>query len=101
MFSPLVQTQIRRITDIQLAHLKDRLKAQHLTLSVSQDVSDKLAEAGYDPVYGARPLKRAIRQMVENPLAEALLMGQFEPGDAINIIVQENKIIFQNLNKIH
>ncbi len=95
VFSPLAKEQIRSITDIQLMHLKERLKAQNLELDITKEVLDKLAEVGYDPVYGARPLKRAIRQMVENPLAEALLTGRFEPGDVINVTVQEEKIVFQ------
>lgn len=99
VFSPLAKEQIRYITDIQLAHLKDCLKAQNLELELSKEVLDKLAEVGYDPVYGARPLKRTIRQMVENPLAEALLTGQFVPGDTVNIVIQEGNITFQKTKK--
>ena len=54
---------------------------------------DKLAEVGYDPIYGARPLKRAIRHVLENPLAEALLTGQFMPGDTVQVTVENDKII--------
>jgi ATP-dependent Clp protease ATP-binding subunit ClpB len=99
VFSPLGKQQIRSITDIQLAHLKARLKAQNLELEITHEALDKLAEAGYDPVYGARPLKRAIRQSLENPLAEALLLGKFLPGDTISVIVRNGKIDFDKLNE--
>jgi ATP-dependent Clp protease ATP-binding subunit ClpB len=95
VFSPLGKEHIRRITDIQLVHLKSRLKTQNLELEATPEVLDKLAEVGYDAVYGARPLKRAIRQNIENPLAEALLEGQFIPGDTIQLVVKNDKIAFQ------
>lgn len=95
MFAPLGKEQIRRIIDIQLEHLKAKLKAQNITLEVTQTALDKLAAVGYDPVYGARPLKRAIRQHIENPLAEALLMGEFLSGDTIQVLMKNDKIEFQ------
>ena len=94
VFSPLGKAQIRSIADIQLEHLKARLKAQNLDLEATTTALDKLAEIGYDPIYGARPLKRAIRHVLENPLAEALLTGQFMPGDTIQVSVQNDKITF-------
>lgn len=90
VFSPLDKKDIRRITDIQAAYLKNRLKAQNLELSFNEKALDKLAEAGFDPVYGARPLKRIIRQLIENPLASALLAGKFAPGDNIVIGLKAN-----------
>lgn len=95
VFSPLGKEQIRTITDIQMTHLKERLQAQQLSLEASKEVLDKLAEAGYDPVYGARPLKRAIRSMLENPLSESLLSGQFSPGDTIRLVVSDGKVDFE------
>lgn len=94
VFSPLGKDQIRSIADIQLEHLKARLKAQNLDLEATTAALDKLTEVGYDPVYGARPLKRAMRHVLENPLAEALLTGQFMPGDTIQVSVQNDKITF-------
>jgi len=94
VFSPLGKEQIRHITDIQLAHLKARLNSQNLTLEADESVLDKLAEIGYDPVYGARPLKRAIRQWIENPLAEALLAGEYGPDDTIQLTIKNDKIMF-------
>jgi len=90
VFSPLDKEEIRRIADIQSEHLKTRLKAQNFELSFSKPALEKLAEAGFDPVYGARPLKRIIRQLVENPLAVALLSGQFIPSDKIVVKVKSN-----------
>jgi len=83
VFHPLGLAQIRAIVDIQLAQLKRRLVERNLELTLDDSAIEKLSEAGYDPVYGARPLKRAIQQQVENPLAQAILSGKFVPGDRI------------------
>jgi ATP-dependent Clp protease ATP-binding subunit ClpB len=83
VFHPLGEAQIRAIVDIQLAQLKKRLLDRNLELTLDAAALDKLGQAGYDPVYGARPLKRAIQQQVENPLAQAILGGKFVPGDRI------------------
>jgi ATP-dependent Clp protease ATP-binding subunit ClpB len=83
VFHPLMREQIRGIADIQLASLKQRLADRELTLEVSDSFMDMLATLGYDPVYGARPLKRAIQRELENPLAQGILAGEFEPGKQI------------------
>lgn len=90
VFSPLDKAEIRRIAGIQVSYLKTRLKSQNLDINFSDKALDKLAEAGFDPVYGARPLKRVIRQMIDNPLAESLLSGKFMPGDSISVEVKRN-----------
>ena len=77
------QAHIRKIVDIQLQYLHERLAEREISIQLSDDARDKLAEAGFDPVYGARPLKRAIQQQVENPLAQEILKGKFKPGDTI------------------
>jgi len=87
VFSALLKEQIHQIADIQLAKVKARLKTQQYELDLRPEVIDKLAAAGFDPVYGARPLKRVIRQSLENPLAEHLLRGKFNPGDTIRVSV--------------
>lgn len=99
MFNPLEKEQIRRIADIQLDHLKLRLRSQNYELIISNEALEKLAEAGFDPVYGARPLKRVIRQSIENPLAEDLLSGKFVPGDSIKVTVKKDNFDFQNHKK--
>jgi ATP-dependent Clp protease ATP-binding subunit ClpB len=83
VFHPLSPEHIREIVRIQLGYLQARLAEREMTLTVSDPALDKLAEAGFDPVYGARPLKRAIQQRIENPLAQEILRGQFGPGAAI------------------
>jgi ATP-dependent Clp protease ATP-binding subunit ClpB len=83
VFHPLAQSQIRGIADIQLQGLRKRLRERDLELEVSEGFMEHLVSAGFDPVYGARPLKRAIQQELENPLAQRILAGEFEPGQTI------------------
>jgi len=95
VFHPLGRAEIRRIVDIQLGRLQQRLAERDLLLKISDDAMDKLAEAGFDPVYGARPLKRAIQQQVENPLAQKILAGEFVPGDIIEVAVEADRLAFK------
>jgi ATP-dependent Clp protease ATP-binding subunit ClpB len=85
VFHPLDREQIRAIVDIQLATLRARLADRDLALALTDAACDRLAEAGFDPVYGARPLKRVIQQQLENPLAQRILKGEFLPGDHIDV----------------
>ncbi len=85
VFVPLTLGQLRQIVSIQLTHLERRLHEQGLALELSEPARDLLAERGHDPVYGARPLKRVIQQMVGNPLARAILEGDFVAGDTVRI----------------
>ncbi len=94
VFHPLGTAQIRAIVDIQLAQLKRRLVDRNLELTLDDSALDRLSEAGYDPVYGARPLKRAIQQQVENPLAQAILSGKFVSGDRIRAKANGNGLEF-------
>ncbi len=87
VFHPLAKTQIKEIARIQLAHLTERLKEKDIELNLSEMALDKLADAGYDPVYGARPLKRAIQRQIENPLAQKLLAGTLEKQGEVTIDV--------------
>ncbi|MGD8177239.1 ATP-dependent chaperone ClpB [Marinimicrobium sp. ARAG 43.8] len=95
VFHPLGKAQIRGIADIQLDQLRKRLAERELTLSLDDAVIDKLAETGFDPVYGARPLKRAIQQEIENPLAQDILQGTFAPGDNIHGVLNGDRITFK------
>ena len=94
VFHPLDADQIHAIARIQLQALGERLSDQHLALDVSDAAMTLLGDAGFDPVYGARPLKRAIRQRLENPLAQAVLAGEFAPGDVVGVDVAAGKIEF-------
>ncbi|EKD23273.1 MAG: ATP-dependent Clp protease ATP-binding subunit ClpB [uncultured bacterium] len=88
VFHSLDHSQIREITNIQINSLRKKLLDKDLFLDISDNALDYLAEAGFDPVYGARPLKRAIQQYLENPIAQSILQGKFMPKD--NIIVTKN-----------
>ncbi|MCW2928091.1 MAG: ATP-dependent chaperone ClpB, partial [Thermoleophilia bacterium] len=85
VFSPLEREELRHIVEIQLRRVAARVAERDLELRVSEAAMDALAAVGYDPVYGARPLKRAIQRMLENPLAQRLLAGEFLPGDAVEV----------------
>ncbi|MBV2096834.1 MAG: ATP-dependent chaperone ClpB, partial [Candidatus Thiodiazotropha sp. (ex Codakia orbicularis)] len=85
VFHPLAGEQIRAIAKIQIAYLHQRLSDHEMGLTITDAALDRLGEAGFDPVYGARPLKRAIRQQLENPLAQEILAGRFGPGDSIQV----------------
>jgi ATP-dependent Clp protease ATP-binding subunit ClpB len=87
VFRRLGKEQIRKIVDIQLERFAKRLRARGLSLDVSDAAKDKLGEVGYDPVFGARPLKRAIQQLLENPLAQEILAGRYQPGDTVEVDV--------------
>jgi ATP-dependent Clp protease ATP-binding subunit ClpB len=94
VFHPLGREQIRGIADIQLELLRKRLAERELSLELEDEVMDKLASVGFDPVYGARPLKRAIQQLIENPLAQDILGGKFMPGAIIHGKLLGDKIVF-------
>ncbi|MFL0804618.1 MAG: ATP-dependent chaperone ClpB [Agarilytica sp.] len=94
VFHPLGQSQIRGIASIQLDILRARLQERDLNIDLSEEVMDRLAEAGFDPVYGARPLKREIQQTIENPLAQDLLAGKFVSGDTVKATLSDSRIVF-------
>jgi ATP-dependent Clp protease ATP-binding subunit ClpB len=94
VFHPLGREQIRAIANIQIDYLRRRLHEKDIQLEISETVLDHLGEAGFDPVYGARPLKRAIQQQLENPLAQALLRGDFGPSDIVRIEMMREELSF-------
>jgi len=85
VFHPLAEEQIAHITKIQLRGLEQRLAKLDIRLDVDDAALAHVAQAGFDPVYGARPLKRAIQQQIENPLAKQILAGEFGPGDTVRV----------------
>ncbi len=94
VFHPLCKDQIRSIASIQIQHLKQRLQEREIDFEISDQALDLLGEAGFDPVYGARPLKRAIQNQLENPLANEILSGNFVAGDKVKIDVVNGKLTF-------
>ncbi|GAB3026144.1 ATP-dependent chaperone ClpB [Oleiagrimonas citrea] len=94
VFRPLEKAQIRAIAKIQLQQLEKRLEERQLKLSIGDKALDLLANVGFDPVYGARPLKRAIQQQLENPLAQKILRGDFAPGDTIFVEAEGGHLVF-------
>ena len=97
VFHPLGREQIRRIVDIQVGNLRKRLAERDLGLVLGDTALDRLADAGYDPVYGARPLKRAIQSQLENPLANRLLRGEFSPGSTIEVSAEDGTLRFASV----
>ena len=95
VFHPLGREQVRDIARIQLELLRRRLQDARLDLAVSEAALDRIAEAGFDPVYGARPLKRAIQSQIENPLAQSILAGRFVPGDTVEVQVRGGQLAFE------
>jgi ATP-dependent Clp protease ATP-binding subunit ClpB len=95
IFQSLDEEDLARIVDIQLARLEKRLEQQQLTLDVDKAAKNLLAKEGYDPQFGARPLKRAIQEQLLNPLATKLLEGEFKPGDKIKVSGQNGELVFQ------
>src|SRR5690606_31257652 len=94
VFDPLAREQIAGIAQIQLGRLRQRLAERELSLELSDEAIDKLIAVGYDPVYGARPLKRAIQRWIENPLAQRILAGDFAPGAVVHAKVENDEIVF-------
>ncbi len=94
VFHPLGKDQLRSIVDIQLGYLRKRLADRDIELTLDDAARDLLGEAGFDPVYGARPLKRAIQQQVENPLAQRILKGEFGPGAKVRVTARDGALEF-------
>jgi ATP-dependent Clp protease ATP-binding subunit ClpB len=95
-FKLLSREQIAEIVDLQLARLRERLAERGVTLELTEAAKEALAKAGWDPAYGARPLKRAIQRLIENPLAMRLLDGEFADGDTIRVDAEDGELTFEN-----
>ncbi len=97
VFHPLGQNEVRSIARIQSEYLRKRLEERRIGLTISNAALDYLAEIGFDSVYGARPIKRALQQHLENPLAQHLLRGEFGPGDTVQVDIQGDALNFQRV----
>jgi len=94
VFHPLGREQIRSIASLQIDILRARLQERDIDLALTDVALDLLGEAGFDPVYGARPLKRAIQSQLENPLAQEILNGRFGPGDVVRVDEKDGQLFF-------
>jgi ATP-dependent Clp protease ATP-binding subunit ClpB len=94
VFRPLTEDQLTKIVDIQLRRLESRLADRRVTLMVTDGARKLLAKRGWDPVYGARPLKRTIQRLLQDPLAMMLLEGKFSEGDTIEVDVKDSELRF-------
>jgi ATP-dependent Clp protease ATP-binding subunit ClpB len=97
VFHALQQRQINAIASIQIERLRQRLIEQEIELTVDEDAVNELGKVGFDPVYGARPLKRAIQDKLETPIAERILQGQYQPGSSIKVSFSDDKLLFSEL----
>nr|MBA2384050.1 type VI secretion system ATPase TssH [Actinomycetota bacterium] len=97
VFDPLDREQLAEIAELQLGRLRERLAERRLSLELTDAAKEVLAEAGWDPTYGARPLKRALQRLVENPLATRLLAGEFREGDTIRVDAGNGELVFERV----
>jgi ATP-dependent Clp protease ATP-binding subunit ClpB len=100
VFHPLGTEQIRAIVEIQVAYLRRRLLERNMELELDEKARDLIGEAGFDPVYGARPLKRAIQQQIENPLAQRILRNELVPGDRVRVSVRGSELVFDKIRQM-
>ena len=98
IFHALVKSQLRNIVQLQIKGLEKRLEEQKLSLKMSDAALDYLADLGYDPVYGARPLKRAIQRHLETAIAKKILRGEYQDGDTIFVDVEDERLSFKRLS---
>jgi ATP-dependent Clp protease ATP-binding subunit ClpB len=98
LFRSLTKEDLIEIVDIQMRHLRGLLAERHIELGLTDTVRRHLADVGYDPVYGARPLKRVIQREVQDPLALALLRGEFIEGDAVRVDSRNGQLVFEKVS---
>ncbi|MGZ4383729.1 MAG: type VI secretion system ATPase TssH, partial [Gaiellaceae bacterium] len=94
VFAPLTREQLGRIVELQVRRLRERLAQRGLDLELTPAAEELVADAGWDPTYGARPLKRALQRLVENPLAKRLLEGDFAEGDTVLVDASDGELAF-------
>jgi ATP-dependent Clp protease ATP-binding subunit ClpB len=100
VFEPLTRDQLAEIVELQLRRLRERLAERRVELELSDAATELIAEAGWDPAYGARPLKRAIQRMLENPLALELLEGRFAEGDTVRVDAGDEGLVFERVEAV-
>ncbi len=100
VFHPLGTEQKRAIVEIQIDYLRRRLLERDMDLELDDKARDLIGEAGFDPVYGARPLRRAIQQQIENPLAQRILRNELVPGDRVRVTVRGTELVFDTTRQM-
>ncbi|MGB8355598.1 MAG: ATP-dependent Clp protease ATP-binding subunit [Chthoniobacteraceae bacterium] len=95
VFHTLTKPDLIRIVDLEVSKVKTRIKAKEVSITLDEKAHEFLIEKGYDPTYGARPMRRAVERYLEDPMAEELLRGNIKPGDVVNVTVENGKLIFQ------
>jgi ATP-dependent Clp protease ATP-binding subunit ClpC len=95
VFRPLVREDLQRIVEIELGFVSERLKEQNMTLEVTQEAKEFLIEKGFDPIFGARPLKRTIQRFLEDPLAQEIISKRFKEGSTVKVLRKNNELIFE------
>ena len=100
IFDPLTKDQIKQIVDLLMADVHGRLADRQVTVELSEEAKDWLADQGFDPIYGARPLRRTIQRQVENPLAKRILAGEFQEGDHVVVAVEGEHLTFATQEKV-
>jgi ATP-dependent Clp protease ATP-binding subunit ClpB len=100
VFDALSREQLSDIVELQLARLRERLADRRISLEITEAAKELLAEEGWDPAYGARPLKRAIQRLVENPLALRLLEGDFAEGDVVRVDAADDELVFERADAV-
>jgi ATP-dependent Clp protease ATP-binding subunit ClpC len=97
LFHPLGMEELTSIVALQVQDLANRLKEQQITLQLSEEARKLLVQEGYNPAYGARPLRRTVQRLVETPLSRSLLRGEFHPGDTVEVDAQNGELVFQRI----
>jgi len=96
MFSPLSVEQMEEIVDLQMKEMQDRLNEFNIKIALTKHARTWLAKAGYDPAFGARPLRRALQKYVESPLSVELLEHKYKEGGSVTVDVKDDKIVFKS-----
>jgi ATP-dependent Clp protease ATP-binding subunit ClpC len=99
VFHPLTEEQLKKIIELLLFDLGKQVEAKGMKLNVNDDVKAYLLKEGYDPKFGARPLRRAIQRLIENPLSNEMLKGDFKEGDTIQASMKAGKLVFEKAKK--